>query len=97
VATTRETTHSDPVYVAHEVLHYAVGNIPGAVPHTSTYALTNVTLPYAVQLANKGWKQALADNAALQPGLNTHEGQITYEAVASAFDMPWITVEQAIK
>ena len=92
----RPTTHADPTFKVHDTVFYCVANMPGAVPHTSTYALTNVTLPYALQLANKGWKQALADNAALQPGLNTHEGQITYEAVASAFDMPWITVEQAI-
>ena len=93
----RPTTHADPTFKVHDTVFYCVANMPGAVPHTSTYALTNVTLPYAVQLANKGWKQALAENAALQPGLNTHDGQITYEAVASAFALPWITVEQAIK
>jgi alanine dehydrogenase len=61
--------------------------MPGAVPHTSTYALTNVTLPYAIALANKGWKQALRDDASLALGLNVHEGQVTYEAVAEAFDL----------
>ena len=92
----RPTTHADPTFKVHDTVFYCVANMPGAVPHTSTYALTNVTLPYAVQLANKGWKQALSDNAALQPGLNTHEGQITYEAVASAFALPWVTVEKTI-
>jgi alanine dehydrogenase len=78
------------------VLHYAVPNIPGAVSHTSTYALTNVTLPYAVQLANLGWREALKQNAALRPGLNTHEGQITYGAVGEAFGMPTVAVEDLI-
>jgi alanine dehydrogenase len=92
----RPTTHADPTFKVHDTVFYCVANMPGAVPHTSTYALTNVTLPYAVQLADKGWRRALAENPALQPGLNTHEGQITYEAVASAFDMKWITVEEAM-
>jgi alanine dehydrogenase len=71
--------------------------MPGAVPHTSTYALTNVTLPYAVALANKGWKQALKDDAALAKGLNVHAGQITYGAVAEAFGLPHLSVEEATK
>lgn len=92
----RPTTHADPTFKVHDTVFYCVANMPGAVPHTSTFALTNVTLPYAVELANKGWRQGLADRAELRPGLNTHEGQITYEAVATAFDLPWITVDQAM-
>ncbi len=70
--------------------------MPGAVPHTSTYALTNVTLPYAVELANKGWKQACRDDHALALGLNTHAGQITYGAVAEAFGLPLLSLEAAL-
>ncbi|MFZ0323558.1 MAG: alanine dehydrogenase [Actinomycetes bacterium] len=92
----RPTTHADPTFKVHDTVFYCVANMPGAVPHTSTYALTNVTLPYAVQLANLGWRGALANNAVLRPGLNTHEGHITYEAVASAFDMPWVRVDELI-
>jgi alanine dehydrogenase len=80
----RETTHSDPVYTAHDVLHYAVGNIPGAVPNTSTYALTNATLPYAVALARLGVKAAIESDPALATGVNTASGQIVNAAVAAA-------------
>lgn len=76
------TTHDDPVYIKHNVLHYSVGNMPGAVPNTSTIALTNATLGYALQIANKGYSKAFADNAALLKGLNTYEGSVTYKAVA---------------
>jgi alanine dehydrogenase len=92
----RPTTHADPTFRVHDTVFYCVANMPGAVPHTSTYALTNVTLPYAVQLANKGWRTALVENPALRPGLNTHEGAITYEAVAAAFDRPWTSVDELI-
>ena len=80
----RETTHSDPVYTAHGVLHYAVGNIPGAVPNTSTYALTNATLPYAVELAGRGAKAAIEADPSLTAGLNTAAGRVVNEAVAGA-------------
>ena len=80
----RETTHAHPVYELHGVLHYGVGNVPAAVPHTSTYALTNVTLRYAVALADKGWQQACRDDSALALGLNTHAGQLTNAPVAQA-------------
>lgn len=83
----RPTTHADPTYPVHDTLFYCVANMPGAVPHTSTYALTNVTLPYAVALADKGWHQALLDDPALALGLNVHGGAVTYEAVAEAFGM----------
>jgi alanine dehydrogenase len=80
----RETTHSEPTFERHGVLHYAVGNIPGAVPHTSTYALTNATLPYAVELATKGPEQACNDDAALALGVNTLAGEVPNAAVAEA-------------
>jgi alanine dehydrogenase len=80
----RPTTHADPTYQVHNSVFYCVANMPGAVPHTSTYALTNVTLPYAVQLANQGWRSALASNRPLALGLNTHDGQVTYAPVAEA-------------
>jgi len=80
----RITTHDDPVYIKHGVLHYAVANMPGAVPRTSTLALTNVTVPYAVQIANKGYKQACLENEALLKGINTLNGYVTYKAVADA-------------
>jgi alanine dehydrogenase len=78
------TYHSDPIYVKHDVVHYAVANMPGAVPRTSTIALTNVTVPYALQIANKGFKQAVSENEALLKGVNAYDGNITYKAVADA-------------
>ena len=81
----KPTTHADPTYKVHESLFYCVANMPAAVPHTSTYALTNVTLPYALELANKGWRQAMADDHALALGLNVHDGAVVYPAVAHAF------------
>jgi len=92
----RPTTHDDPTYRVHDSVFYCVANMPGAVPHTSTYALINVTLPYAVVLADKGWRQALADDAALALGLNVHEGSLTYEAVAEAFDLPYVPVAEVL-
>ena len=80
----RPTTHADPTYEVHNSVFYCVANMPGAVPHTSTYALTNVTLPYAVQLANQGWKAALSASRPLALGLNTHDGHVTYAPVAEA-------------
>lgn len=80
----RPTTHADPTYRVHDSVFYCVANMPGAVPHTSTYALTNVTLPYAVELADLGWRDALRADAALARGLNTHDGSVTYGPVAEA-------------
>lgn len=80
----RPTTHAEPTYEVHDSIFYCVANMPGAVPHTSTYALTNVTLPYALALANNGWEQALRENQALALGLNTHAGQVTSAPVARA-------------
>jgi alanine dehydrogenase len=80
----RPTTHADPTYKIHESIFYCVANMPGAVPHTSTYALTNVTLPYAVALADKGWAQACKDDRSLALGLNTHDGNLTNAPVGEA-------------
>ena len=90
------TTHADPTYTVHNSVFYCVANMPGSVPNTSTYALTNVTLPYAVALANKGWKQALKDDKALALGLNTHAGKVTYPAVAEAFGYELLKLEAAL-
>ncbi|ARK22337.1 alanine dehydrogenase [Sporosarcina ureae] len=93
----RVTTHDDPIYVKHDVVHYAVANMPGAVPQTSTMALTNVTVPYALQIANKGFKQALLDNEALRKGLNTVNGNVTYKAVAEAQDLQYVSAESILE
>ncbi len=87
IETCRPTTHEDPTYVIDGVVHYCVANMPGAVPYTSTVALTNATLPYALQLANKGWQQACRDNMDLKLGLNVVEGKVVYKGVADAFGM----------
>jgi alanine dehydrogenase len=87
VETIHATTHENPTYTVDGVIHYGVANMPGGVPRTSTLALTNATLPYALQLAKKGWKQALKDNLALRKGLNMHEGKVTYPGVAEAFGL----------
>jgi alanine dehydrogenase len=89
VETIHATTHENPTYVVDGVIHYGVANMPGGVPRTSTLALTNATLPYALQLANKGWKRALKENPALLKGLNVAAGKVTYAGVAEAFDMEY--------
>ncbi|MBQ6549105.1 MAG: alanine dehydrogenase [Prevotella sp.] len=86
--TSRPTTHSDPVYIEEGIVHYCVANIPGAVPNTSTLALTNATLRYAIALADKGWRQACKDDSALAKGLNIVEGKVVYKAVADVFNLP---------
>jgi alanine dehydrogenase len=93
IETCKPTTHEDPTYVIDKVVHYCVANMPGAVPYTSTVALTNATLPYAIQLANKGWKKACQDSKELRLGLNIVQGEIVYEPVATAFDLPYTTVD----
>lgn len=90
------TTHAEPTYRVHNSLYYCVANMPAAVPHTSTYALTNVTLPYAVDLANKGWRQAMLEDPALSRGLNVHAGQVTYAAVAEALGFELHPSEQLL-
>ena len=80
----KATTHADPTFTVHNSTFYCVANMPGAVPATSTYALTNATLPYALALANKGWQRAIADDQNLAKGLNVHNGAVTYKEVADA-------------
>jgi alanine dehydrogenase len=91
------TTHADPTYRVHDSVFYCVANMPGAVPHTSTYALTNVTLPYVLEIANRGWREALRADPALAGGLNTHEGALTCQPVAEAHGLPWIPAEQVYR
>ena len=93
VETIRPTTHDDPVYVEENVLHYGVTNIPGDVPMTSTYALTNVTMKYALDIAHKGFREALQQSPALRKGLNTFQGKVTHKAVAEALSMPFQAYE----
>ena len=92
----RPTTHDDPTYKVHNSVFYCVANMPGAVPHTSTYALTNVTLPYAVELANRGWREALRRDPALALGLNTHDGRITYGPVAEAHGATVLPLDEVL-
>ncbi|HET7734653.1 MAG TPA: alanine dehydrogenase [Nocardioidaceae bacterium] len=93
---THATTHADPTYQVHNSIFYCVANMPGAVPNTSTYALTNATMPYAVALADKGWQQALRDDHSLALGLNTHDGNVTYGPVAEAHGMASVSLEEAL-
>ena len=97
VETIKATTHENPVYTVDGIIHYGVANMPGGVPRTSTLALTNATFPYAFKLANKGWKQALREDAALLKGLNVVEGKVTYAGVADAFGMDFHAPEQFVK
>lgn len=92
--TSRPTTHAEPCFEVDGVVHYCVANMPGAVPYTSTLALTNATLPYAVQLANKGWKKACADSLELRLGLNVIDGKIVYKGVSDAFNLDYTPVDQ---
>jgi len=93
----RTTTHANPTYKVHDTLFYCVANMPGAVPHTSTYALTNVTMPYAVEIANRGWRDALRADQSLALGLNTNAGVVTYEAVAEAHGLPYTPVAEVLR
>ena len=91
--TSHPTTHQEPTYYVDGILHYCVANIPGAVPYTSTLALTNATLPYALQLADKGWQKACADNEELRKGLNIVDGKVVYKEVAEAWNLPFEPIE----
>jgi alanine dehydrogenase len=93
----RPTTHADPTYKVHDSIFYCVANMPGAVPHTSTYALTNVTVPYALELANHGWREALRRDPALALGLNTHDGHVVYGPVAEAHGMSSVPLQEALR
>jgi alanine dehydrogenase len=92
----RPTTHAEPIYRVADSVFYCVANMPGAVPHTSTYALTNVTLPYVLALASHGWQEALRSDPALRPGLHTHEGVLTCQPVAEAHNLPWTPVSEIL-
>jgi len=94
IETCKPTTHADPTFIIDDIVHYCVANMPGAVPYTSTLALTNATLPYALQLANKGWKKACQENKELELGLNVINGDVVYKGVAEAFDMPYQEVSK---
>ncbi len=94
--TSRPTTHADPVYRVHDVTHYCVTNMPGAVARTSTHALNNATLPYALKLADEGYREAMANDPHLLAGLNLHEGQVTYEAVARDLGLPYTPAEDVL-
>lgn len=93
----RITTHSEPTYAKYGVIHYSVANMPGAVPQTSTLALTNSTMEYALKIANMGWKKALQSDPGLAQGLNVHDGKLTYKAVADDLDMPYTPAETFLK
>jgi alanine dehydrogenase len=94
--TSRPTSHSDPTYVEDGVVHYCVTNMPGAVPRTSTFALTNATLPFVLALAQKGWRRAMAEDPHLREGLNVHDGRVTHPAVAQAFGMPHVAAAEIV-
>jgi len=94
--TSKATTHSHPTYVVDGVIHYCVANMPGGVARTSTYALNNVTLPFGLAIANKGWKQALADNPHLRNGLNVAHGKVTYKAVADDLGYEYTAADLAL-
>ena len=97
IETTRPTTHADPTYVVDDILHYGVANMPGAVPNTSTLALTNATLRYGLAIADKGWKQAVLDDAALAKGVNVLDGSVVYRQVAEAHGMEYTPLEEVIR
>lgn len=94
IETCRPTTHEDPTYIIDDVVHYCVANMPGAVPYTSTLALTNATLPYAIRLANQGWKKASQESMELRNGLNVIHGEVVYKAVADSFNLPYSDVKK---
>jgi alanine dehydrogenase len=96
IETTRPTTHDDPTFVIDDVIHYSVANMPGAVPRTSTLALTNATLPHAIDLAEKGWKQACREDNALKKGLNVVDGKVVYKGVAEAFGLTYYDVDSVL-
>jgi alanine dehydrogenase len=95
--TSKPTTHRAPIYKVDDVVHYCVSNMPGAVPLTSTMALTNATLPYAVKLANQGWRQAALKNPGIKEGLNIVAGQVCYAGVAEAFGLAHVEVDEVLK
>ena len=97
IETCTPTTHENPTFIIDDVVHYCVANMPGAVPYTSTLALTNATLPYAVRLANLGWKKACQENADLRKGLNIIKGEVVYKGVADTFNLPLSDVSKFLQ
>ncbi len=96
IETTRPTTHSNPTYYVEDVLHYCVANMPGAVPRTSTFALTNATLPYALRLANRGFLDAITHDPGLKEGVNTYAGKLTYKAVADDQGLEYTSLDEML-
>jgi len=96
IETTHPTTHDEPTFVIDDVIHYSVANMPGAVPRTSTLALTNATLPHAIDLAEKGWKQACREDNSLKKGLNVVDGKVVYKGVAEAFGLTYYDVDSIL-
>jgi alanine dehydrogenase len=94
--TSQPTTHSNPIYTVDGVVHYCVANMPAAVAKTSTMALTNATLPYAVEIANKGWKTAMLENPEIKKGANVLDGKVTYQAIAEAFNLEYTPVDDML-
>ncbi|MCK4987861.1 MAG: alanine dehydrogenase, partial [Desulfobacterales bacterium] len=94
--TSKATTHGEPIYTVDGVVHYCVANMPGAVPKTSTLALTNATLPYAVEIANKGWQKAMQENPEIKPGANVVQGKVTYQGVAEAFGLEFTSIDNLL-
>jgi alanine dehydrogenase len=97
IETCKPTTHENPTFIIDDVVHYCVANMPGAVPYTSTLALTNATLPYAIQLANKGWQRACKENKELLLGLNVVKGEIVYQGVSEAWNLPYTNVAEVLQ
>jgi alanine dehydrogenase len=94
--TSKPTTHSNPIFIVDEIIHYCVSNMPGAVPKTSTIALTNATLPYAIEIANKGWKKAIRENSGIKQGANVVKGKIVHQGVADAFGLECAPVDSLL-
>ena len=94
--TSKATTHGEPIYTVEGVVHYCVANMPGAVPKTSTLALTNATLPYAVEIANKGWQKAMQENPEIKYGANVVKGKVTYQGVAEAFGLDYAPIDELL-
>jgi alanine dehydrogenase len=94
--TSKETTHRQPTYILDSIVHYAVSNMPGAVPRTSSLALTNATLPYALDIANNGWKKAMRENREIKRGANVVQGKVTFKGVAEALNLKYTSVDELL-
>ena len=94
--TSKETTHARPTYIVDDIIHYAVSNMPGALPKTSTLALTNATLPYALDIANKGWRKTFRENPEIKSGANVVEGHVTYQGVSDALGLAYVSIDSIL-